>query len=91
MAACSPNPIDLCNLPRAGASSSELHTIVSTVLAIFGAIAFLVLVIAGFRYATSSGDPNTMTKAKDTIIYASVGLIVSMVAFVISAFVISNT
>ena len=53
-------------------------------------VALVVLVIAGLRYVSSSGDPTTMSKAKNTIIYAAIGLVVSMSAFAIVGFVLGN-
>jgi len=78
-------------LPHVEASrSGQIQTVMSIVFAMFGAIALIVLVIAGLRYVSSSGDPTTMSKAKNTIIYAAIGFIVSMSAFAIVGFVLGN-
>jgi hypothetical protein len=82
--------IDTSGLPKVSADQGRLTIIYNTVIAIFAAVAVLVLVIAGLRYVASNGDPNTMAKAKHTIIYASIGLLVSMTAFVIVNFAINN-
>ena len=73
-----------------GSGTGKIQTVMSIVFAMFGAIALIVLVIAGLRYVSSSGDPTTMSKAKNTIIYAAIGLIVSMSAFAIVGFVLGN-
>ena len=78
-------------LPHVDASGTgKIQTVMSIVFAMFGAIALIVLVIAGLRYVSSSGDPTTMSKAKNTIIYAAIGLVVSMSAFAIVGFVLGN-
>jgi uncharacterized membrane protein YidH (DUF202 family) len=91
-AACAPLPgkVDTCSLPQIDAGSGRLQVILSTFFAILAAAALLVVVIAGLRYVNSAGDPNTMSKTKNTIIYASVGLVVAMSGFAIVNFVLNN-
>lgn len=55
-----------------------------------GTIAVVVIIIAGLMYATSAGDSGRVTKAKNLITYAIVGLIVVLTAFVITSFVIGR-
>lgn len=55
-----------------------------------GAVAVLVIIFAGFMYATSGGDANAVAKAKNAILYAIVGLVVVALAFVITQFVIGR-
>lgn len=52
-----------------------------------GAIAVIVIIVAGFMYTTSAGDPNQAKKAKDAILGACIGLAVVLVAYAITAFV----
>ncbi len=68
------------NIPTVSASSSELHTILQMFFGILAAIAVLFVVIGGFRYTISSGDPKSMQEAKDTILYAVIGLVVALFA-----------
>lgn len=72
----------------AGGNNSTVGEGLQIVLAISGAIAFLIIVIAGFRYVTSEGNPTTTGKAKNTIIYATIGLIIIALAFSIVKFVV---
>jgi Na+/melibiose symporter-like transporter len=74
----------------AGGNNSTIGLALQIVLGIAGAIAFLIIVIAGFRYVTSEGNPQTTSKAKNTIIYATVGLIVITLAFSIVKFVLRS-
>lgn len=53
-----------------------------------GMVAIIVIVIAGYTFATSVYDPVKITQAKNTILYAVVGLIAVMAAFFITQFVI---
>ena len=68
----------------------RLKTIVNILLFILGAIAVIVIVISGIRYATSGGDSSAVKGAKDTILYAIVGLIVAILAFAIVNFVLGQ-
>ncbi|SRR6266496_5821743 len=55
-----------------------------------GAIAVLMIIIGGVRYTLSNGDQGAITSAKNTILYAVVGLIVSVAAYAIVNFVLTN-
>lgn len=52
-----------------------------------GTVAVLVIIGAGFLYVTSTGDAGRITKAKNAILYAVIGLVAVMLAFVITAYV----
>lgn len=84
--------IDLAPLETAGAEADE-GTIVSIKNIIFGlagSLALLFVVIGGVRYILSRGDPNATAQAKNTIIYAIVGLIVTIMAYAIVGFVVNS-
>lgn len=78
------------SIPKINADGARLEAILSVFFALLGAAALLVLVISGLRYVNSAGDPNTMSKTKNTIIYSAIGLVVSMAAFAMVSFVLSN-
>lgn len=63
--------------------------ITNTILYIVGIIAVIMLIIGGIRYVISGGDSKKVTDAKNTILYAIIGLIISFLAFAIVNFVIS--
>ena len=50
----------------------------------------IIIVIGGIRYTSSNGDPGSVKAAKDTVLYAVVGLIVVIMAAAITDFVIKN-
>lgn len=63
-------------------------TIANTMIYIIGAIAVLFLILGGLRYVTSNGDPKNVTAAKDTILYAIIGIVVAILSFAAVNFVI---
>lgn len=63
--------------------------ITNTVLYIVGIISVIMLIYGGLRYVISGGDSKKVTDAKNTILYAIIGLIVSILAFAIVNFVIN--
>lgn len=68
------------------------RTVTNVLLFIIGAVAVIMLVIGGIRYTISNGDQNQVTAAKNTILYAIIGIVVAILAyaavnFVIEAFV----
>ena len=65
-------------------------TIVDVMLFIIGAVAVIMLIIGGIRYTVSGGDSNAITSAKNTILYAIIGIIVAILAYAIVSFVITS-
>lgn len=63
--------------------NSIFKTIVNVLLFIIGAISVIMLIFGGIRYTISGGDSGAVTSAKNTILYAIVGLIVAFLAFAI--------
>jgi hypothetical protein len=71
--------------------SSGLFKIITNVLLfIIGAISVIMLIIGGIRYTVSGGDSAAVTSAKNTILYAIVGIIVALLAFAIVNFVLGS-
>ncbi len=64
--------------------------ILNAVIAVLGIVAVIVIIIGGVSYMTSSGDAGKVKKAKDTILYGVIGLIIVALSFAIVNFVISN-
>ena len=63
--------------------------ITNTVLYVVGIISVIMLIYGGLRYVISGGDSKKVTDAKNTILYAIIGLIISILAFAIVNFVIN--
>jgi hypothetical protein len=62
----------------------------SVLLFIVGAIAVIMIVIGGLRYVVSGGDATQVQSAKNTILYALVGVIVAILAYAAVNFVIGS-
>ena len=62
--------------------------VVQTLTIIVGAVSVVVMVVGGLMYVLSAGDANNVKRAKDTIMYAAIGLIVALIAQTIVSFVI---
>jgi len=65
-------------------------TISSVLLFIVGAIAVIMIIIGGLRYVISSGDATQVQAAKNTILYALVGIIIAILAYAAVNFVIGS-
>lgn len=75
------------SIPKPDASQDRVTTIVDEILLLVGILAVLFVIIGGIRYSTSRGDPGQITQAKNTIIYALVGLAITMFAYGIVSFI----
>ena len=64
--------------------------ITNTVLLIVGLISVIMLVYGGLRYILSGGDSKKVTDAKNTVLYAIIGLIISLLAYAIVNFVLNS-
>lgn len=69
---------------------AQIGAILGTVYFIAGMVAVIIIIIGGLRYITSNGDPSGIQSAKNTILYAVVGLVVIIAASGITGFVLSN-
>lgn len=67
--------------------NSVFSTITNILLFLIGAIAVIMLIIGGVRYVISGGDQAQVTSAKNTILYAVVGIIVAFLAYAAVNFV----
>lgn len=70
----------LSRLPEVSANEQQLQKGLAIAFGIFAAVAVLVIVIAAINFATAEGDPDKISRAKKTIIYAAIGLIICLSA-----------
>jgi len=77
-------------LPVVDASSANLQHILQIFFGIIAVVAVLFIVIAALKFVTASGDPQEVAKARNTIIYALVGLIIAISAEVFVAFLLNR-
>ena len=77
-------------LPIVNASSNELQQILQLAIGVIAAVAVLFVVVGGLRFVMSEGDPQATTKARNTMIYALVGLIIAITAEGLVTFVLGR-
>ena len=69
---------------------NNIQAIINAVIGILGLVCVIIIIIGGVQYMTSSGDASKVKKAKDTILYGIIGLIICVLAFAIVNFVLAN-
>ena len=82
-----------CNIAGTDATSKinhMVHTVVNLLSAIVGIVAVIMIIIGGFRYITSGGNDASVTAAKNTILYAIIGLVVVALAQIIVRFTLNK-
>lgn len=79
---------DKVGLPKV--SGSVLQNVMNTVYFWGGVIAVIVIIAAGFLYVTSANNAQQITRAKNAILGAVIGLVVILLAFVITSIVING-
>lgn len=67
-----------------------VHTIVNFLSAIVGIVAVIMIIVGGLRYVTSGGNDSSVTAAKNTILYAIIGLVIVALAQIIVRFTLSK-
>ena len=77
-----------CDVGNTDQFQPVIVNILNGIIGICGLIAVVYIVIGGINYMTSAGDAGKIKKARDTILYAVIGLIVVALAFALVNFVI---
>lgn len=76
-------------------STDKVNNLITQIINIFsvivGIIAVIFIIIGGLKYITSGGDSGNVTGAKNTILYAIIGLIIVALAQFIVRFVLAKT
>lgn len=81
---------DTVKLPEVAADQSTLGTILNLVWKVLGILSVIFVAIGGLKYTLSAGDSNQVNSAKNTILYAVIGLVISLSVFLIVNFVLSK-
>jgi hypothetical protein len=68
--------------------TETIQNVIGVMLFAVGVISVIMIVVGGIRYAVSGGDANATKSARDTILYAIIGLVVSFVAWGVVNFVV---
>jgi cytochrome bd-type quinol oxidase subunit 2 len=86
------NPTGDCN--DGGDATQKLNDLTRSVInllsAVVGVIAVIMIIVGGLRYITSGGNDTSVTSAKNTILYAVIGLIIVALAQVLVRFTLSK-
>ncbi len=84
------DPGGIPNVPKTELTSGRVNDMLQIVFGIFAAVAVLIISIAAFMIVVSRGKSEDVSRARDAIIYASIGLIISLMALTIVTFVVGN-
>ena len=83
-----------CQAGGGNSGSTAFGSIISTVITVFsvivGGVSVIMIIVGGFRYIISGGNDSSVAGAKNTIIYALIGLVIVALAQIIVHFVLSK-
>lgn len=82
-----------CSLPKEGAKDSLMTNatkVINTILSVLGIVAVVVIIVGSIGFITSQGDSSKVTKAKNTVLYGIIGLVVALLAYAIVNFVLKG-
>ena len=74
---------------RACTLGDRVQQVINVLLFIIGVISVIMIIIGGIKYVLSNGDSNAVKSAKDTILYAVIGLVIALLAYAIVNFVVN--
>lgn len=77
-------------LPTIAANSSQLQVILQLLFGVLAVIAVIVITIAGLRFIFESTNPQETARARNTIIYAVIGLVIALSGEAIVSFVLDR-
>src|SRR3990167_3965485 len=77
-------------IPKVDAYGDTVKIVLQIIFGVIGAVAFLMMTLGGFKYVTSQGNPDKVSEAKNTILYAVIGMVIALVAFSIVTFVVGR-
>ncbi len=69
---------------------SLLNTVINIMSIVIGAVAIIMIIVGAFKFLTAAGDSNNVASARNTIIYALVGLVIAALAQILVHFVLTN-
>ena len=78
------------NLPKTDITDGTFASVWRLVFGIAGAVALLSITYGALKYVMSQGDSSQLAKAKDTILYSVVGLVICLAAIAIVTFVLGR-
>jgi heme A synthase len=88
--ACNGSDTAVCKSAPSDLTNGVLKNVISILLYVAGTIAVIMIIVGAIRYITSDGDSSKAAQAKNTIMYAVVGLVVAVMSFGIVTFVVGR-
>lgn len=79
-----------CNTEKDETLMPTLAQIINVIVGVVGVVAVIVIVIGAILLVTSQGDPGRLARARLTIMYAVIGLVVAILAYAIVNFVLAS-
>lgn len=80
-----------CDSQSANTVNKTIASVINVLSFVVGIAAVVMIIIGGLRYVLSNGDSNNVNAAKNTILYAIIGLVVAVLAQVLVKFVLTKT
>lgn len=69
---------------------TQIETVINVLLFVIAAVAVIMIILGGIKYVLSNGDSSQITSAKNTILYAVIGLVVALLSYAIVNFVVNQ-
>ena len=82
--------VDSVNPGAAVDLNGMIRIILNVVFGVVGIVAVIMIILGGVNYTTSQGDSQKVQKAKNTIMYGIIGLIIVLLAFAIVNFILNG-
>jgi hypothetical protein cdiviTM7_00647 len=79
--ACSTDPNNIVCANSSESVDPVIKTVIRYLLIISGIVSVVMVIIGGLKYSTSNGDSAKLSSAKNTILYAIIGVIISALAY----------
>ena len=80
-----------CDKPTGLKLNEVIKTIIEVLAFIIAVVAVIMIMVSGFKYVTAGGDSTKVASAKNTLIYAVIGLFIAALAQIIVKFVIDTS
>lgn len=77
-----------CNSPNGRTLPDTLRQIANILIFVVGAVSVIMVIVGGLRYTLAQGDSSAVNSAKNTVLYALVGVVVAFLSYALVNFVI---
>lgn len=79
-----------CSASSSGSLTNLLRTVIEILSIVVGVASVIMIIIGGLRFITSGGDSSNTASARDTVLYAVIGLVIAVLAQVLVHFVLKK-